>query len=160
MGYYQWIFEAVEVTDLPPFHNAFKCHHSARFRTMSEEAKRCGSLRDVRDEQEIGRKFLGTLSAADLASCGYHQADWGSVASESVRIIRESSRQDERIYKNAARNSGLVSNDRSWLISLFEHPIRIEGGSYSDGQHRVCALRFSGATHVAAVVRAEWVESR
>jgi hypothetical protein len=157
MGYYRWIFGAVNVMELPPFNNAFKCLHSIRFRSMREEAKRHGSPWDHHDQQEIGRRFLETLSAEDRASCPYHQADWVAIANESVRILDELGRQDERVYEEAARNSGLGNNDRRWLVSLFVCPIRIEEGSYGDGQHRGCALRFSGAAQVAAVVQTEWM---
>ena len=158
MGYYQWIFEAVNVTELPPFHNPSQCKHYARFNSMYEDAKRCGSLWDHYDEQEVGRRFLETLSAADRAACYYHQADWVAIADESVRIIYELGRQDEAVYARAAENSYLENENRQWLVSLFDRPLKVEGGSYGDGQHRGCALRFSGAAKVAAVVRNEWVE--
>ena len=95
--YYQWIFEAVNVTDLTPFHDAWKCEHSARFKNMYQEAKQGNLLFNHRDEQEVGRRFLNTLSADDRAACCYHQADWIAIADESVRIIHKLGIQAESV---------------------------------------------------------------
>jgi hypothetical protein len=49
----------------------------------------------------------------------------------------------------------LPTGDLRWLLSLFDNPINIEGGSYANGQHRGCALRFSGAERAAVVTGSE-----
>lgn len=159
MAYYKQVFEAVDVMQLPPFHYASRCEHSDRFRRMYEEARRDFAW-DHRDEQEVGRRFMQTLSADDRASCFFHQADWVAIADESVRIIHELGEGNRWIYAEAARDSSLDGQDRRWLASLFEYPLMVEGNSYGDGQHRGCALRFSGAAQVAAVVRTELAEKR
>ena len=45
--------------------------------------------------------------------------------------------------------------ERGWLCSLFDDPVFIGGGSYTNGQHRGCALRFSGAERAAINTRDE-----
>jgi hypothetical protein len=45
-----------------------------------------------------------------------------------------------------------------WLESLFRDPVFIGGGSYTNGQHRGCALRFSGAERAAVVVGYEFLD--
>jgi hypothetical protein len=64
-------------------------------------------------------------------------------------------RTDREDYVTAARQVRLRRKDRSWLWSLFADPVIIGGGSYTNGQHRGCALRFSGAERAAVVTGTE-----
>lgn len=88
-----------------------------------------------------------------IAACWWHQtADWAIVANESVRVLETVGRlMPEGNYRREARQAGLSDRNRPWLISLFEQPIIVTGGGYTDGQHRSCALRLSGAPRVAVV---------
>jgi len=76
-----------------------------------------------------------------------------------VRIVEVLGVCEHDEYLEAATQSRLGENDRSWLESLFFDPVDIEGGSYTNGQHRGCALRFSGAARAAVVTGDEFVET-
>jgi hypothetical protein len=153
---YRDIFQATDVRDLPPFHNTSRCSHSGRFQRMMEEA---GTF-TFQDQLSVGRKFIESLTEEDRGSCYYHQADWKAIADESVRIIAGPGREDVSAYKRAAFQSQLQDRDRGWLVSLFDDPVKVYGGRYHNGQHRGCALRFSGAAQASVVVASELVERR
>lgn len=149
------VFEAVSTANLPPPHNPYRCAHRSRFNNMREEDRWA-------DASEAGSRFISSLSTEDAAACWWHQAaDWAIVANESVRVVETVGRlMPEGNYRRAARQAGLSDKNRPWLISLFEEPIIVTGGGYTDGQHRSCALRLSGAPRVAAVTGYENVAIR
>jgi hypothetical protein len=146
-GVYQpiyWpIYQALPVGDIPVPHNPSRCDHYARFQAMDTS---------VEEEERVGRRFLETLTEADRKACWFHQADWKWIADESVRIITELGHVEPGQYIDAVDRIKRHRKDRSWLHSLFGDPIFIGGGGFTNGQHRACALRFSGATHAAMVV--------
>ena len=144
------VFEAVHVDDLPPPHAPWKCAYAGRFEAMKAEF---GKVEFSSDElAAIGERFLESLSPEDRASCRYHEGDWQVIAQESIRILGQFPSTDRMDLTEAARASGLPANDRRWLVSLFRDPVVAHDRSYENGQHRGCALRFSGAKQ-AAVVR-------
>lgn len=140
------VFEAVTVSDLPPPHNPWRCEHVDRFRLIAEQTQADSRLQA---NLEAGRTFLGTLTPADRRACRFHKGRWKVIADESVRIINQLGHRDLADYAAEATRSHLGKTDRDWLVSLFSHPIFIGGGAYTDGQHRGCALRFSGAEQAA-----------
>lgn len=148
------VFEAFPLAELPPPHNPAKCEHVDRFHQIEEEVKDESGSREL-DQIEAGRQFLATLSSADLESCPYHQADWKGIAEESVRILERLGRCDPGEYVDEVDQSRLNETDCFWLATLFSEPIFIGGGSYTNGQHRGCALRFSGADRAAIHVSDE-----
>ena len=152
---YRDVFEAVNVKDLPPFHNPSRCAHHSTFELLVDMAK--GPLWSHDDDLKIGQQFMLTLTSEKVAECRFHNANWKAIADESVQIINGLGQQDASVYQRAAEQSRLSGEDRRWLISLFNAPIKVEGGSYIDGQHRGCALRFSGAAQAAVVVRTDLV---
>jgi hypothetical protein len=101
---------------------------------------------------DAGRQFLATLTAADLRACRFHRAAWDEVADESARIIGLSRVVEVEDFIGAAQRSSLPPQDRRWLTSLFVDPIVLANRSYTNGQHRGCALRFSGAKQAAVVI--------
>jgi hypothetical protein len=161
------VFSSLNVRDLPPPHNPHKCLWFDRFeaieRRLQEEAidRRLRGVTDDETDHDralaAGREFLATLSAQDRSGCRrYHAADWRAIADESVRIIEElGGSQEFETYSSAARRSRIRQPERSWLVDLFCDPIYVIGDRYEEGQHRGCAVRFSGAERVAAVVE-EW----
>jgi hypothetical protein len=144
------IFEAVRVSDLPLPHNPARCQHGRRFGPILERTREAG-LRGFGAELEAGGLFLDSLTPADLRACRFHKADWKAIADESVRILDRLGAAEPDDYASEASRSRLSKRDRHWLYSLFRDPIFIGGGSYTNGQHRGCALRFSGAEHAAVV---------
>jgi hypothetical protein len=143
------VFRAFPVVAFPP-PAPFRCAHAARYERILRSIRR-GADQDVDARREAGCRFLASLTEADRAVCPYHAGDWKSVAEESVRIIETLGPQDPDAYIRAASGSDLPPRERRWLVSLFRDPIEASEGGYIDGQHRACALRFSGASHAAAV---------
>jgi hypothetical protein len=147
------LFSFVNVRDLPPPHNPHKCRWYQRFEEIERrlgEKETAGHWFDV--GLAAGREFLETLSTQDRSRCSYHDANWAVVADESVRIVEElGGSRDVDTYRSAVRRSRLRKRERWWLESLFSDPIDVVGGSYNEGQHRGCALRFSGAERVAVI---------
>jgi len=151
---WQAVFTAVEVSELPPPHNPSSCHWAPRFEAIaSRKVRRGGSTQGL----DAGREFIQTITPEDLAACRYHDADWASIADESVRIVEELGRRDASDYRAGARRSALPETDRAWLESLFWDPVDVAGGGYTNGQHRGCALRFSGARRAAVVTDLEYL---
>jgi hypothetical protein len=148
----QWrpVFEAVKVTDLPAPHGPFRCQHRDRF-DLIYKRERAGAESWHEAARRAGRLFLASLTAADLKACSYHDADWKAIADESVRIIESLGRRDREDYDAEAERSTLAEEDRRWLVSLFAAPIVIGADMYTNGQHRGCALRYSGADRAAVV---------
>ncbi len=148
----QWrpVFKAVEVAGLPPPHGPFKCQHRDRFDLIRQQME-VGAESWHEANLVAGRRFLATLTPEDLQACRYHAANWKAIAEESVRIIDSLGRGDPEEYDAEAQRSTLPERDRRWLVTLFAEPIFIGGGAYTNGQHRGCALRFSGADRAAVV---------
>lgn len=142
------VWEAVAVTSLPPPHEPFKCQHSGRLKQL------LGTSKKIEGHLNAGRRFIASLTPADREQCSYHNGDWASIADASARIIDLHGGTNEPGYILAVERSRLPARDRRWLASLFHHPIQLgEGGnSYINGQHRSCALRFSGAQRAAVIV--------
>lgn len=157
---YREIFEAVDVKDLPSFINPFRCRHSDRYERMADAVRRPYGSLSFHEELRIGREFTAALTAEDAAACHFHQANWRAIADESVRIITELGPQGAKTYERAANQSHLRGPDRRWLESLFYDPININQECYTNGQHRGCALRFSGAARGAVVVGSESLGQR
>jgi hypothetical protein len=99
------------------------------------------------DAVALGNRFVASLTDADREACPFHAADWRSIADESVRILEGSSSRTREALAAAAAESGLPPAERRWLESLFRVPVVVHEHSYGDGQHRGCALRFSGAQY-------------
>lgn len=131
---YRDVFEAMPVDDLAPFVGTHRCNSSGSATPMAQ------------------------LTAADARGCTYHQANWRRIADESVRIITELGQQPASAYERAARASDLPEDDCRWLVSLFSWPIKIGQATLSNGLHRSCALRLSGAAKAAVVVRQDPVD--
>ncbi|MHB1510135.1 MAG: hypothetical protein ACYCST_12225 [Acidimicrobiales bacterium] len=143
-------FEVIPVNELPPPHCPARCGHYDRFEQLSEKySDRDGLTFDA--QLEIGNHFLEALTPKDLASCYFHRANWKAIADESVRIIETLGELSSDDYVAESVRSPLNPDDREWLASLFNDPVRVGDGSYSNGQHRGCALRFSGAERAAVV---------
>lgn|GEM_PF-3636022 len=146
------VYSAVEVKGLPPPHNPSRCRYEPRFEQIQRELDGQG----VVDELEAGRRFWETLSPEQCKRCPYHKADWASIADESVRVIGElGPHKVDDNYLVEAEKSRLPGRDKEWLLSLFYDPVIVDGGSYTNGQHRGCALRFSGAARAAVVTDLE-----
>jgi len=154
------VFKAARVAELPPPHNPFKCAFATRFAEMQREL----GPQEPTDAEllALGERFLASLTDEDSKTCPFHDADWRSIAEESVRILGASTARSADDLAEAARTSALPSQEKRWLESLVRVPVTVGGQAYEDGQHRGCALRFSGASHalVARGFHATRSESR
>lgn len=148
------VFQAVPVTSLPPPHNPSDCAHADRFQQILKTMPNTRQNVLARD-LEAGRLFLESLQPNDRKACDYHRGNWRAIADESVAIITSLGVQDTSEPYQLEANKRLKGRDRNWLWSLFNDPIVINGRSYTNGQHRGCALRFSGAERAAVVVDTE-----
>ncbi|HEV3002184.1 MAG TPA: hypothetical protein VGW75_15690 [Solirubrobacteraceae bacterium] len=102
-----------------------------------------------------GALFFLSLAPDDRAACGCHSTDWRVIADASVELL-------DRLPAGAdgdtvrALTDGVLDDQVStrWLASLFVDPIVFAPSSPSvtDGQHRACDLRCSGARWVVAEV--------
>jgi hypothetical protein len=141
-------WEVVDVASLPPPHLPFKCHHKERFEKM------VGSGRTIEAHLLAGRRFLESLTDHDLKQCPYHKADWDTIADASAEIIELNRRGDASDFIAQANRRRLPARDKRCLVDLFDEPIvlRKDRTKYVNGQHRGCAVRFSGAARVAVVI--------
>lgn len=135
------VFEPVPVDQIPVPHNPSNCEHYERFKSL-----------ETSGVKPAGRRFIDSLTETDQQTCRYHHADWQWIAQESVRIITELGHVEGGEYVDAVNRIDGRADDQSWLRSLFDDPIDVAGGEFTNGQHRACALRFSGASHAAMVV--------
>lgn len=151
---YRPVFVAMPVDELPAPHQPFRCAHYERFQhfdhQLNPESTREGALR-------AGQCFLSSLSAEDRRNCYYHGANWKAVADASVEILKQLGRKDPNKYIAWVDRSDLTHHEKRWLQSLFKDPVTLGESQYSDGQHRGCALRFSGADRAVVRVRDEFV---
>lgn len=145
------VFETIAVEELPPPHLPFKCALADRFETMKAQSGAAND--DQADAAALGQRFLASLTPEDRATCAFHAADWRSIADESVRILERSPSANENKLVGLASSCLLPQPERRWLVSLFDQPLLVHEGSFGDGQHRGCALRFSGASRAVAVRR-------
>ena len=123
------------MSSLPYAHNLWKCAFAADF----EEGKWSGAW---------GRRFFESLTDKQFLACSYHQiADWQSVAKISVQLFRRFRSQPMSNLDAAMSQLTLEEQDRLHLYLLFHEPI-VWGGKapyVTNGQHRICAIRASGA---------------
>jgi hypothetical protein len=148
------IWEAVHVKSLPPPHKPYSCRYSARFDQMLGDAK------SHEAHLSTGRRFLDSLTADERALCRYHKADWKTIADASAEVVDALAGREDPDYVAEAQRRKLPARDKRWLIGLFLIPIDLgdDRKSYTNGQHRGCALRFSGAERAAVVVGAVTTE--
>jgi hypothetical protein len=148
-------FEACVLNELPVPHNPARCEHHDRY--LQIRASITPGLDRTEADQRAGRLFLESLTLGDCSSCRFHDGNWRSVANASVEILERLGPCDPEHYIEAAKakRRGLGKKERRWLVSLFNDPIFIGGGGFTNGQHRACALRMSGAPRAAIHVEDE-----
>ena len=102
------------------------------------------------------RRFDESLDASDLAACPYHRANWLVVAVVACAFVADADAewsQDE--LDRRAQRAALSAQDHRVLGSLFSEPINWAPGEteLTNGQHRSCALRHSGAAQCPVIGR-------
>lgn len=146
----------MSVAALPPPHNPFRCPHAKRYINLLRAQcglgeGRCWPPQATRaDERAAGWCFDASLGPADLAACGYHRGDWRTAADAAVRAWRELGEWSEWAVSEWLAGLGLEEVTERAANSLLLEPICWGEGDpgVTNGQHRACALRHSGAPEV------------
>jgi hypothetical protein len=116
---------------------------------------------DYTDDEALlaGERFIASLTPRDRAICKYHQGNWAAIANASTDIVARIDGRKPGAYLGAADALRLPNRDKMWLLSLFWDPIVLsqDRTEYTNGQHRGCALRFSGADRAAVIVDFETI---
>jgi hypothetical protein len=144
----------IAVADLPFAHGPFRCRWKERFETVRDAYPP-----DSRERQAVGAQWFLTLTDDDLAACSYHAADWRRVAETATEILRGLAPEQTMDDVLTAIEGRLgESAEAGWCRSLFVDPIvchRDTTHGVTDGQHRSCALRASGAG-LCVVASEDW----
>jgi hypothetical protein len=133
----------VPVALLPWPHNPFRCAHHARFDQIKDfYPPACWT------SGAAGAHFFLTLTDQDFRACSYHEPDWRRVAEVSVEVFEAlpvEAELDTALDEASGRFDSKL--EREALNSLFADPIVWLGeeDSITNGQHRACALKASGA---------------
>lgn len=139
------VLTTVRVADLPAPHHLFKCLYADRSGELVERYEDSNET----DPGRAGRQFLSTLTVEEAARCPYHRADWQTVGALSVAVLAriQDGLRREKALAAISRRHGLGEEDESALRGLFWDPIHWGFGAdgLDNGQHRVCALKMSGA---------------
>jgi hypothetical protein len=145
--------QVVAVADLPWPHNPSKCAHIDRF-----NAVRGFYDKSFAGHIPAGAHFFLSLDADCFTACAYHEHDWLAIAAASVDLLTglpPGSDRDDVL--SAAADLLPAGPDRLELGFLFSDPITWSPSttSITNGQHRTCALKASGATLCAALTYGE-----
>lgn len=137
-------YSVVSVGDLPWPWNPFRCALVEQFRAENDL-----ETFDERARSELFGRFVESRSD-QLGECPYHQSDWKSAAEQSVEVHRKHSPVDARQAERFLRESGGSEEDLELASSFWWDPILWRPGLpvVTDGQHRTCALKMSGAAEV------------
>jgi hypothetical protein len=151
-------FDVISVTTLPAPHNPFRCEHFDRFKSFLAELPALETREDWSDyverNQEAGWRFDRSLGPGDLALCSRHAGRWHTIAEAAVNAVRNGGASPTIADIEAAQSAGGVSEkDAAAYWSLFRCPIAIEFGMFTNGQHRACAIRHSGAAELTVARR-------
>ena len=133
----------VPVALLPWPHNPSRCPYHARFEQISRSyPPACWTT------GAAGAHFFLTLTDEDFSTCLYHMPDWRRVAEVSVEVFEALPLEAERDEAIAAMSGRFTEKlEAEALNSLFTDPIAWspESSTITNGQHRTCALKASGA---------------
>jgi hypothetical protein len=135
----------IAVSDIPWPHNPWKCEFADRFQQL---AALYPASHDT--PPAVGAHWFLTVSRAELASCPYHAADRTRIAAVAVDVVQGLHQQPEATIEDPAPAIRTVLGETveaAWCESLFSDPIdyRPDSSRLTNGQHRACAARASGA---------------
>ena len=133
------VLRLLAVHQLPAPHWPYQCHFVDQFDEQAEDAQpgRGGA-------QYLA--YLDEMGATGRESCHYHRSDWWAVAEAAQDLLAQHGpRPDMDVIAPAVDALPLSTTDKRWLYSIFADPIVVgSDGTFINGQHRGCALRFSG----------------
>jgi hypothetical protein len=138
-------FKVIPVATLPLPRNLFRCMHADRFMSLLEAHEH--------DPQAAASEFFAVTSHGEMAECKYHDANWKVVCDLAVEIIEflGSTPSDDDL--EAAVDGADLPGPEAWALHslLGADGLSVSQTGYGNGQHRGCAVRFSGATRVVVV---------
>lgn len=81
------------------------------------------------------------------AVCEYHQADWPRLVRMLEETLAATTHERPQVESHPEFDQ-LSPTDQKWLAALVYDPIKYDDGddSLTNGQHRLCAMRFAGVT--------------
>ena len=138
-------FKVIPVDALPLPRDLFRCQFADRFKAL------LGAHGD--DSQAAATEFFSVLSKDEMAACRYHDANWQRACDRAVEIIDllGPTPSDDDL-EAVLQRSDLAEPEACALYSLLGvDGLSVNAHGYGNGQHRGCAVRFSGATHVVVV---------
>ena len=133
----------VPVALLPWPHNPSDCARHERFDQIKEFYPPAYWTTGT-----AGAHFFLTLTDQDFSACPYHEPDWCRVAEVSIEIFEALPLEAEHDDALAATSGRFTETlEAKALNSLFTDPIiwSPKSGTITNGQHRTCALKASGA---------------
>lgn len=142
--------EEVLVDDLPWLYKPFRCGHYSRVEWLLD-AEEPG---DAQAASYCG-EMLGRLRSEEVAECPFHTVDWRLVAGLAVSLHRVGLNPGSDPFHASALEGGAGEDELSAVRSFWIEPISWQRGqaSVSNGQHRCCALKLSGATRALIEAR-------
>ena len=172
----------VDVSELPGFHNPFKCGRREVFEEALVDAARpyarsrpwqlwrrpvaeLVESMQIEDKQAVTRSVRERFGPDEIAECrqrcAYHQLDWQIVAGLACGMVEGHGQEltEDTIDHTAAR---LAKPERMLFWSLFYEPINWVPASrtLTNGQHRACGLAVGGAQRVPIAPGPVEVEAR
>lgn len=135
----------VAAADLPWPHALVLCAHSARWKQLAAAYPKGERAIHVAHAELFAR-----LRDRDFAVCPYHQADWQAIAQTALEFTAAQATGDEAMAERLSTMQHLDEEDRQWARDLlYDHIAWSEGNTaLTNGQHRLCAMRAAGVTHV------------
>ncbi|MER5226419.1 hypothetical protein [Streptomyces flaveus] len=135
----------VAAAELPWPHGLFKCEYATRWKRLK------ATYPEAEQGLQVARaELFASLSEDDFAACPYHQADWQAIARTALDIAAAHGAGDEETAERLATLQHLDETDRPWAHDLLHDHIHWDSGdtALTNGQHRLCAMRAAGVTHV------------
>ena len=149
----------VDVADLPPFHNPFKCGQASGWRKAAHVRDRWWDRGHEAGVQDLANRQAGDdWLHAQGRVCPLHDLtlDWDDIMSGAAGVLRDVQPWTRVGVLRAVNPSGKEPFDRrtSLLISLFLDPIIWDGKTkaVTNGQHRICGARQAGLKRILTAI--------
>lgn len=149
-------YRLVAVSDLPFPHNPHRCDLYPAFQAILE-SQRCWRGRLPKLvwplvpvlRQPAGEQWDRKVGEARHSDCAFHSWDMTAAtrgAQEVLRTVSDAHWTEDGVRVAAQR---VAPTHLKGVVSLLIDPITWDGGArVSNGQHRICAARHGGTTHL------------
>ncbi len=132
----------VPLSSLPWPHHLSRCPHLPRVKALLEtypDGRRYDAPGPAAHAEVFAR-----LTGQDFAECRYHQANWALIGEIAAAAVRDHAGDWRAALAGTA--VALSPEEQGYLEYLFADPIKWDDGdgTFTNGQHRSCALRAAG----------------